>query len=116
MESNHKHLLDPQAANFNDTVVPKTPVFSGNDITCEVYYFKPNQDLAMHRHPNGEQIFFFLKGSGVMTVEEKVHNVHTGCTVFVKANEWHGIKNSDKEDMIAVQVTKVNAGAEYKDK
>ena len=51
-----------------------------------------------------------------MTVEEKEHNVHTGCTVFVKANEWHGIKNSDKEDMIAVQVTKVNAGAEYKDK
>lgn len=114
MESNHKHLLDANMAQYNDNVVPKIPVFTGNDITCEVYYFKPGQELATHKHPNGEQVFFFLKGCGTMSVEDKAHDVHTGCTVFVESNKWHGIKNGNNEEMVAVQVTKVNAGAEYK--
>lgn len=114
MESNHKHLLDGSLAQYNDAAVPKIPVFAGEDMTSEVYYFKPGQVLKMHRHPSGEQIFFFLKGHGKMTVGDKSHDVCVGCTLFIKAGEWHEITNSNDEEMVAVQVTKVGAGAEYK--
>ena len=115
METNHKNLLDESISQYNDSAVPKIPVFTGEDITCEVYYFKPGQVLNLHRHPNSEQIFFFLKGNGTMTIGEKTdHNVHTGDTVFIKAGQWHGITNCNEEEMVAVQVTKIGAGAEFK--
>ena len=49
-----------------------------------------------------------------MTVEDEVTDVTVGNSVFVKAGQWHEITNGDSE-MIAVQVTKVGAGAEYKE-
>ena len=98
---------------YDENTVPKVPVFAGQDITSEVYYFKPNQVLGLHRHPNGEQIFVFLQGKGVMELGDKKHDVAAGDAVFVKSGEWHGITNGS-EDMVAVQITKVNAGAEYK--
>lgn len=42
MEKIHKNLLDKSLEQFNDSVVPKIPVLEGNDMTSEVYYFKPN--------------------------------------------------------------------------
>lgn len=115
MEANHKNLLDGSLEQYNDSAVPKVPVFAGEDITSEVYYFNENQVLKMHRHPSGEQIFVFIKGSGTMTLGEKEHGVKEGDMVFVKSGEWHGITNGGSGKMIAVQITKVGAGAEFKD-
>ena len=84
-----KHLLNGSIEQYNDGVVPKIPVFAGEDITSEVYYFKPGQVLKAHRHSQGS-------------------------TIFVKAGKWHEITNGSSE-MVAVQVTKVGAGAEYKE-
>lgn len=114
METNHKNLLDGSVAQYNNAVVPKVSIFSGKDMTSEVYYFKPEQVLKIHKHPNGEQIFFFLKGNGTMIIEEKEHPVSAGDTIFIEANQWHSIVNGDNEEMVAVQVTKVNAGADFK--
>ncbi len=114
MEQCNKHLLDGSLEQFNDTVVPKIPVFTGNDITSEVYYFKPNQVLKTHRHPNGEQIFVFLKGSGKMMIGDNEYDVTAGSELFVATGEWHEVTNGSSEDMVAVQITKAGAGAEYK--
>lgn len=49
-----------------------------------------------------------------MSVEEETFDVNEGSTIFVKAGKWHEITNGSSE-MVAVQVTKVGAGAEYKE-
>jgi quercetin dioxygenase-like cupin family protein len=112
--NNKKNFLDGSLEEFNEKTVPKIRVFAGEDMTSEVYFFKPHQVLKAHRHPDGEQIFFFFKGSGKMSLGDNVTDVTVGNSVFVKAGEWHEITNGDSE-MIAVQVTKVGAGAEYKE-
>ncbi len=49
-----------------------------------------------------------------MNLEDKNHDVAAGDTVFIKSGEWHGITNGNNEEMIAIQITKVDAGAEFK--
>lgn len=115
MSEYSKHLLDGSLEQYNDTVVPKIAVFGGNDMTSEVYYFKPGQILKAHRHPNGEQIFVFLKGKGVMMLEDDKFDVESGKMIFVPAGKWHEIINSNECEMVAVQITKVGAGAEFKE-
>lgn len=110
----NNHLLNGVLEQYNDMVVPKIPVFTGNDITSEVYFFKPGQVLKSHRHPSGEQIFIFLKGEGKIKVGENEFDVNEGSTVFIPTGEWHEITNGSKNKMTVVQVTKVGAGAEYK--
>jgi quercetin dioxygenase-like cupin family protein len=107
-----KNLLDGSMSQYGDTAVPKIPVFVGNDMTSEVYFFKPNQILKMHRHPSGEQIFFILKGEGKMLVGENGFDIHPGSSIFVPAGDWHEIINGTVSEMVAVQVTKVGAGFE----
>lgn len=114
MDKISKHLLDDSLTNYNDEVVPKVSIFSGKDITSDVYYFKPGQVLKAHRHPKGEQIFTFLKGKGKMVIEEESFEVDPGTTIMVEAGKWHEITNGKDEEMVAVQVTKIDAGAEYK--
>lgn len=114
MKIEHKNLIGGDLDQYNESVVPKIPVFEGSDITSEVYYFNPGQVLKMHRHPNGEQIFVFLKGAGKMKVEEDEYEVKEGSAVFIPSGAWHEVTNGSSEQMIAVQVTKVGAGAEYK--
>ncbi|MBS5884426.1 MAG: cupin domain-containing protein [Clostridium sp.] len=110
----NKQLLNGTIEQYNDMVVPKIPVFSGNDLISEVYFFEPGQVLKTHRHPNGEQIFIFLKGEGKIKVGENEFDVSIGSTVFIHAGEWHEITNGNKQKMTVAQVTKVNAGVEYK--
>lgn len=110
----NKQLLNGTMEQYNDMIVPKIPVFSGNDMTSEIYFFKPGQVLKKHRHPNGEQIFIFLKGEGRIKVGENEFDVSVGSAVFIPTGEWHEITNGDKQSMTAVQVTKIDAGAEYK--
>lgn len=109
-----KNLLSSDLMKYEEDVVPKIGVFTGNDITSDVYYFKENQVLKTHRHPEGEQIFVILKGEGKMKVGEKDYDIKEGSTIMVKSGEWHEITNGSAGEMIAVQITKVNAGAEYK--
>lgn len=119
MKENFKHLYDENLIMENDIVVPKVPVFVGNDITSESYYFKPSQVLKYHRHPHGEQIFFFIEGEGVMKLddgtEEVVLPVKAGSTVFVPTGVWHEIVNSNEGRMVAVQATKAGAGVEQRE-
>lgn len=107
-----KNLLNGSLNQYGDKAVPKVPVFAGNDITSEVYFFKPNQILSRHRHPSGEQIFFILKGEGRMMIGENAFDIEVGSSIFVPAGEWHEIINGTVSEMVAVQVTKVGAGFE----
>jgi quercetin dioxygenase-like cupin family protein len=102
-------FLNPQ---FRDESPYKRNIFTGLDLSSDAYYLKPKQVVEYHNHPNGDQVFFFLKGSGKFHLDngtEEIINVSEGSSVYVPAGIWHKITNSDKE-MVAVQVTSAGAG------
>lgn len=108
----HQNLL--AGGEYKDAGVNKVAVFAGSDVTADTYYFKPGQVLDWHRHPNGEQVFFILRGQGRFHLEaagEQVFDVTAGSTVMVPAGVWHKLVNGGA-DMVAAQVTKAGAGFE----
>jgi quercetin dioxygenase-like cupin family protein len=107
--SNPESILNSPV--FTDQSVNKVNVFTGNDMTVDTYYFKPNQVLDYHAHPNGDQCFYFFKGNGKFYLNngsESSIDVASGSIVYVPAGVSHKIENSNTE-MVAVQSTKAGA-------
>lgn len=97
---------------FTDNTVNKVNNFTGEDLTTDTYYFKPDQVLAYHRHPEGDQVFFILKGQGKFYLDngtEEAIEVKEGSIVYVPKAVWHKLVATDGE-MVACQATKSGAG------
>jgi quercetin dioxygenase-like cupin family protein len=102
---------------LNDDAVNKVNNFTGADLTVDTYYFNPGQILAYHRHPNGDQSFFIIKGEGKFYLDngsESVVNVTDGSIVYVPKGVWHKLENAGNDIMVACQSTAAGAGMEAK--
>ena len=55
------NLLETSIEQYNEMVVPKIPIFKGQDLECNVLFF--NQDsIKTQKHKNNEKIIIVLKG------------------------------------------------------
>ncbi len=85
-------------------------------IALDVYYFKVGQVLGYHRHPEGDQIFTVISGTGTFFLEtdgvEENVAVEAGDVFFAPKNVWHNLVDGGKGDLVAQQVTKQPAGME----
>lgn len=99
-----------EEAKYDEALVKKSH-FSGEQISTDTYYFSPGQKLAYHKHPESDQIFFIIKGSGQFYLDdeesEQVIDVEEGHTILAPANIWHQLINTGKDKLIASQVTKL---------
>lgn len=67
---------------------------------------KPNKGSHMHKHPDQEQTFYIIKGSGEIWtkntakgVSKRFCSIKTGDLVFVPINNWHQIKTTGKTNL-----------------
>jgi quercetin dioxygenase-like cupin family protein len=80
-------------------------------LTADTYYFKPGQILAYHRHPDGDQIFFILKGQGTFYLDngtEEQIEVREGSIIYVPKGIYHKLEANG--ELVACQATKAGAG------
>lgn len=68
-------------------------------LTTTLVEIEPGGKQRIHRH-DPEQIYFFLQGSGVMTVGGESQMVIKGDCVFIPANEPHGLENNGNTRII----------------
>ena len=105
-------FMNPQ---YNEAAVNKVNNFNGEDLVTDTYYFKVGQILEYHRHPEGDQVFFVLQGTGNFYLDngtEELVEVAPGSIIYVPAGVWHRLDNTGDNEMIACQVTKAKAGME----
>ena len=55
-------------------------------------------------HPSGTGVFYFISGTGIMTVEGEAREVGPGSMVFVEKGETRGIKATDRLTAFAVHI------------
>ncbi len=56
-----------------------------------------NSDVLYHMH--GEEVKYYLQGSGEEVIGEKKYGVKKGDVIFVPANTWHGTRNLSDEPL-----------------
>lgn len=100
---------------FKDNAVNKVNNFTGEDLTADTYYFKAGQVLEYHQHPEGDQIFFIMRGTGKFYLDNGSVSeiaIADGSLVYVPKGIWHKLV-ADTE-LYACQATKAGAGMKNK--
>lgn len=107
-----------QDRTFTGTNVAKVQNVRGSHLAVETYYFKPDQSLAYHRHPESEQVFIIFEGDGVFYLDSSTSGgnsleqvgetaiaVKPGSIVLAPAGVWHRLVNTGRGDLVAAEVS-----------
>ncbi len=60
----------------------------------------PGNGIAVHKHLNEDEMFYFIKGSGLFILDEKEIAVSAGSAAFVPRGIWHGLKNTGSDVLV----------------
>ena len=79
-------------------------VNGATQLSAGVVHLPPGMGHTRHNHPGAEEIIYVLEGSGEQMVEDAggnpmVHQVRTGCTVFVPDSRFHSTLNTGDSPM-----------------
>jgi quercetin dioxygenase-like cupin family protein len=55
--------------------------------------FEPKQEVALHLHPEADEVFYVVKGGAAFVMGEKSTHVQAGSMVKADAGTRHGWKN-----------------------
>jgi quercetin dioxygenase-like cupin family protein len=72
------------------TSADRTPTQQLTSGVCEI---EPGCELPLHRHPPLE-LYYFLEGTGVVTMGSEDHPVRPGSTISIPGNTPHRIRNT----------------------
>lgn len=64
--------------------------------------YQPRGYSEPHVHKTAENIYYILKGQGVVELDDERHLVGPGMVVFIPAGVKHGISNTGFEDLIFI--------------
>ena len=65
-----------------------------NNLVLSQTVLKPTQTTNGHSHAGQEEIYFFISGRGVMTINSQTIQVTEGDIIFVPDGAFHRVYNS----------------------
>ncbi len=65
----------------------------------------PRGEFKVHVHPEREEIYHVLSGSGTIEVEGKPVEARPGLTLHISGETAHGIKNDTNEPLTIIYAT-----------
>src|SRR5712692_5506600 len=66
--------------------------FNGTLVLAD-YRVKPNGEFPLHMHFPEEELYYFLKGEGIVTIGKKKTRMRSGDAVYIPAGEFHHFVN-----------------------
>lgn len=75
---------------------------STRNMSLAVGIFQPGEGLVLHDHPNEEEFYYILCGSGTVTVGKQEKEVRPGDVLYVPAGTNHKIINTGDEELRSV--------------
>ena len=75
-------------------------VVGSEKIVAEMVCYTPGQVTPKHMHPEQDEIFYVVEGSGAMIVEDEEIPVGPQSVIFVPARTSHGVKAAEDSNMV----------------
>ena len=60
---------------------------------------KKNASIGVHQHGNDFEVYYILKGKGILIENDEVMEVKGGDTIYTSNNQKHLIKNTGYDDL-----------------
>ncbi|HJO92509.1 MAG TPA: cupin domain-containing protein [Victivallales bacterium] len=70
-----------------------------SDIMAAYSYQLPNEEVKRHIHKTSDAIYYILKGTGLMTIEDETETIKAGDTIFIPKNAEHEMKNNGSSNL-----------------
>ncbi len=77
----------------NDTYTLKDNTF-GNNLVLSSTLLRANKCTNGHSHSGQEEVYFFIKGSGEMQIDDERFPVTEGDVVCIEDGEYHRVFNT----------------------
>jgi mannose-6-phosphate isomerase-like protein (cupin superfamily) len=68
----------------------------GAGISVQISFIPVDSEQPVHSH-EPEQVYYIIRGEGLMIIEDEREHVCAGDAVFIPGNKKHGILNKGKE-------------------
>lgn len=79
-------------------------VLAKESMTVSVHIYRPGSSSSSHdRIHEEDELYYVISGSGNVRIEDDVHTVTDGDTVFVEAGDWHTFVDID-EKLVVLKV------------
>ena len=83
-------VKDDERYVVKDNSALKNLVVSSTDL-------KPGKSTSGHKHAGQEEVYHFVKGRGMMKVDDDIFSVNEGDVILIEDGQFHQvINNSDK--------------------
>lgn len=75
-----------------------------NNLVVSSTDLKPGKKTSGHTHPGQEEVYNFIRGSGMMKVDEELFPVKEGDVILIEDGKFHQVINNTKENLYFVCV------------
>ena len=75
-----------------------------NNLVVSSTDLKPGKSTSGHAHPGQEEVYNFVKGSGMMKVDEDLFPVCEGDVILIQDGQFHQVINDSNENLYFVCV------------
>lgn len=100
---NKKHFNLKEAEEFRERFFIRKRLFETSDMHFNIYCIAPGQENPLHRHPDSDEILYFVEGTGECIVGEEKYDVKPSDLVLVPKNAPHAIHNTDaSKNMVCI--------------
>ena len=80
-----------------DNSLLKNLVLSSTDL-------KPGKSTSGHKHPGQEEVYNFVKGSGLMKIDDNTFAVSEGDVILIEDGQFHQVINNSDQNLYFVCV------------
>lgn len=100
-----RHFKLNDAVEFREDSFLRKRLFETSNMHFNIYCIAPGQENPLHRHPESDEILYFVAGSGECECGEETFAVSQGELVLVPKDVPHAIRNTHAVDnMVCILV------------
>ncbi len=85
------HLRVEDLVEFSTAKRIRKKLLGSAKIVAELLCYEPGQSTPIHQHPQQDEIFYVLEGSGKLTLGDGETAIHPQSLILVPAQTRHGL-------------------------